>query len=64
MSADNGIHIQKTQDNKYWKVYEYCASVDYDDPTQMYPIGEYPTLEAAIKAGQEQQTEYGLSFTL
>lgn len=63
MSADNGIYIYKTVGGKY-SVRYYCASVDYDDPTEMSEVALCDTIEEAIIKGQEQETEYGLSFSL
>lgn len=59
MSADNGIHIKKDEDNMMWQVYEYSGSHD-----GMHLIGEKATLEGAIELGEAQGTEYGLSFQL
>lgn len=64
MSADNGIHIKKSEDNTVWEVYEYSASAEYEDSRSMYLLGTRNSLEEAILFGQFQQTEYGLSFTL
>lgn len=61
MSADNGIYIEKT-DLGSFKVWEYSASVDYDEDHQMFFMGMFPTLEEAINFGQKQYTEYGISF--
>lgn len=62
MSADNGILIVRERDEYF--VREYCASVEYEESGKMHLIGVKPTLEEAIKLGQEQGTEYGLSFSI
>lgn len=63
MSADNGILIRRNEELKY-EVREYYASVEYDDNTDMLLIATRDTLEEAIKVGQKEGTEYGLSFDI
>lgn len=65
MSADNGIYIEKKKLADHidvYSVWEYSASVDYDEDHQMYFLGSFSTLEEAITFGQRQYTEYGISF--
>ncbi len=57
MSADNGIHITKTELG--YEVEEWFGGDD-----NYSTRGTFPTLEEAIDHGQSLQTEYGLSFDL
>lgn len=57
MSADNYQQITK-EDGKF-TLYYGCASNDWRKT-----IGTYDTLEEAIRASKERDTEYGLSFNL
>jgi hypothetical protein len=60
MSADNGIFIRKH--NEKYEVRHYFASFDYPDIEDMSLLDTKDTIEEAIKRGQEEQTEYGLTF--
>lgn len=65
MSADNGIHIRKVivdGDDRY-EVRYYNASLEYDTVDEMTLLTTETTLEEAIVYGQNEGTEYGLSFS-
>lgn len=56
MSSDDGIHIVKTRQGyevRHWQGESYGRA-----------LATYATLEEAIKRGQGERTEYGLSFEL
>ncbi len=57
MSADNYLHI--AQEGKEYILYYGCASNDHRTEK-----GRFDTIEAAIKASQAYESEYGLSFDL
>jgi hypothetical protein len=56
MSSDDGIHIVKTRQG--YQVRHWVGESDGR------PLATYATLEEAIKRGQAERTEYGLSFEL
>lgn len=62
MSADNGIFIQRSYSGEYCVFYYSASSDESPDNPNNPPIGRFDTLEEAIAFGQEQGTEYGLSF--
>jgi hypothetical protein len=61
MSADNGILIRKNGAGQY-EVRYYNASVDYESTDEMPILSVHDRIEDAIVAGQDQGTEYGLTF--
>lgn len=61
MSRDDGIVVKKYNDKEF-RVYTYCASVNYDETEDMTLVNTFVDLGVALVCGTEQQTEYGISY--
>jgi len=61
MSADNGLVITKDEENLF-RVWEYCASMEYENYEEMHFHKECDSLEDALNYATNQYSEYGVDY--